>query len=117
MLSSGGTGSSRIECWLGLGEQQEGAWSLREAASNRQAQMDKRMRKTEHLLINEPVEGDDLNEEVDVLHLGFISTKGAIQEGVQRLKEAGHTAHHLQLRQLHPFPSETVQKAVHTGHF
>ncbi|PTH33216.1 2-oxoacid:acceptor oxidoreductase subunit alpha [Staphylococcus agnetis] len=86
-----------------------------EAASNRQAQMDKRMRKTEHLLINEPVEGDDLNEEVDVLYLGFISTKGAIQEGVQRLKEAGHTAHHLQLRQLHPFPSETVQKAVNNA--
>lgn len=86
-----------------------------EAASNRQAQMDKRMRKTEHLLINEPVEGDDSNEEVDVLYLGFISTKGAIQEGVQRLKEAGHTAHHLQLRQLHPFPSETVQKAVNNA--
>ncbi|MCO4357786.1 2-oxoacid:acceptor oxidoreductase subunit alpha [Staphylococcus agnetis] len=86
-----------------------------EAASNRQAQMDKRMRKTEHLLINEPVEGDDLNEEVDVLYLGFISTKGAIQEGVQRLKEVGHTAHHLQLRQLHPFPSETVQKAVNNA--
>ena len=86
-----------------------------EAASNRQAQMDKRMRKTEHLLINEPVEGDDLNEKVDVLYLGFISTKGAIQEGVQRLKEAGHTVHHLQLRQLHPFPSETVQKAVNNA--
>ncbi|MCO4341256.1 2-oxoacid:acceptor oxidoreductase subunit alpha [Staphylococcus agnetis] len=86
-----------------------------EAASNRQAQMDKRMRKTEHLLINEPVEDDDLNEEVDVLYLGFISTKGAIQEGVQRLKEAGHTAHHMQLRQLHPFPSETVQKAVNNA--
>ncbi|NJH98628.1 2-oxoacid:acceptor oxidoreductase subunit alpha, partial [Staphylococcus agnetis] len=86
-----------------------------EAASNRQAQMDKRMRKTEHLLIDEPVEGDDLNEKVDVLYLGFISTKGAIQEGVQRLKEAGHTAHHLQLRQLHPFPSETVQKAVNNA--
>ncbi|MCO4346143.1 2-oxoacid:acceptor oxidoreductase subunit alpha [Staphylococcus agnetis] len=86
-----------------------------EAASNRQAQMDKRMCKTEHLLINEPVEGDDLNEEVDVLYLGFISTKGAIQEGVQRLKEAGHTAHHMQLRQLHPFPSETVQKAVNNA--
>ncbi|MCO4348319.1 2-oxoacid:acceptor oxidoreductase subunit alpha [Staphylococcus agnetis] len=97
----------------GVEHNQEGKPS--EAASNRQAQMDKRMRKTEHLLINEPVEGDDLNEEVDVLYLGFISTKGAIQEGVQRLKEAGHTAHHMQLRQLHPFPSETVQKAVNNA--
>lgn len=83
-----------------------------EAASNRQAQMDKRMRKTEHLLINDPVEGEVIQDEVDVLYIGFISTKGAIAEGVERLQEAGHTAHQLQLRQLHPFPTETIQKAV-----
>lgn len=82
-----------------------------EAANNRQAQMDKRMKKTEQLLIEAPVEGQ-VEEEVDVLFIGFISTKGAIQEGVQRIKEAGHTAAHMQIRQLHPFPTETVQNAV-----
>ncbi|WP_432371057.1 2-oxoacid:acceptor oxidoreductase subunit alpha [Staphylococcus chromogenes] len=82
-----------------------------EAANNRQAQMDKRMKKTEQLLIEAPVEGQ-FEEEVDVLFIGFISTKGAIEEGVQRIKEAGHTAAHMQIRQLHPFPTETVQNAV-----
>lgn len=83
-----------------------------ESAINRQNQMDKRMRKTDHLLINAPVEGEVGSKEVDILYLGFISTKGAIQEGVKRIQEAGHTAAHLQLRQLHPFPTEAVQKAV-----
>lgn len=82
-----------------------------EAANNRQAQMDKRMKKTEQLLIEAPVEGQ-VEEEVDVLFIGFISTKGAIEEGVQRIKDAGHTAAHMQIRQLHPFPTETVQHAV-----
>ncbi|MEB7823887.1 2-oxoacid:acceptor oxidoreductase subunit alpha [Staphylococcus chromogenes] len=82
-----------------------------EAANNRQAQMDKRMKKTEQLLIEAPVEGQ-VEEEVDVLFIGFISTKGAIEEGVQRIKEAGHTAAHMQICQLHPFPTEIVQNAV-----
>lgn len=82
-----------------------------EAANNRQAQMDKRMKKTEQLLIEAPVEGQ-VEEEVDVLFIGFISTKGAIEEGVQRIKDAEHTAAHMQIRQLHPFPTETVQNAV-----
>ena len=82
-----------------------------EAANNRQAQMDKRMKKTEQLLIEAPVEGQ-VEEEVDVLFIGFISTKGAIEEGVQRIKDAGHTAAHMQIRQLHPFPTETVQNVV-----
>lgn len=82
-----------------------------EAANNRQAQMDKRMKKTEQLLIEAPVEGQ-VEEEVDVLFIGFISTKGAIEEGLQRIKDAGHTAAHMQIRQLHPLPTETVQNAV-----
>ncbi|MCE4965668.1 2-oxoacid:acceptor oxidoreductase subunit alpha [Staphylococcus chromogenes] len=86
-----------------------------EAANNRQAQMDKRMKKTEQLLIEAPVEGQ-VEEEVDVLYIGFISTKGAIEEGVQRIKDAGHTAAHMQIRQLHPFPTETVQNAVNKAH-
>ncbi|MFT2203479.1 2-oxoacid:acceptor oxidoreductase subunit alpha [Staphylococcus chromogenes] len=86
-----------------------------EAANNRQAQMDKRMKKTEQFLIEAPVEGQ-VEEEVDVLYIGFISTKGAIEEGVQRIKDAGHTAAHMQIRQLHPFPTETVQNAVNKAH-
>lgn len=83
-----------------------------EAAQNRQDQMDKRMRKTANLRIEKPVEGSLKYEESDVLYLGFISTKGAIREGTERLEAAGHKVEHLQIRQLHPFPTDIIQEAV-----
>ncbi|MGX0373333.1 2-oxoacid:acceptor oxidoreductase subunit alpha [Staphylococcus cohnii] len=94
----------------GVEHNEEGKTS--EAADNRQQQMDKRMRKTEHLLINDPVENDESHEAADILYLGFISTKGAIQEGKERLEQQGLKINHLQIRQLHPFPSKTIQEAV-----
>ena len=94
----------------GVEHNEEGKTS--EAADNRQQQMDKRMRKTEHLLINDPVENDASHEAADILCLGFISTKGAIQEGKERLEQQGLKINHLQIRQLHPFPSKTIQEAV-----
>lgn len=94
----------------GVEHNEEGKTS--EAADNRQQQMDKRMRKTEHLLIQDPVELDAENEVADILYLGFISTKGAIQEGKVRLEGEGLKVNHLQIRQLHPFPSESIQKEV-----
>ncbi|UXS20716.1 2-oxoacid:acceptor oxidoreductase subunit alpha [Staphylococcus delphini] len=83
-----------------------------EAAENRQNQMDKRMRKTEKLVISKPVEGTATHDDADILYLGFISTKGAIQEGSSRLEQQGHRINHLQIRQLHPFPTEVIQDAV-----
>ncbi|UXR37019.1 2-oxoacid:acceptor oxidoreductase subunit alpha [Staphylococcus simulans] len=83
-----------------------------ESAQNRQEQMDKRMRKTEKLLINEPVIDDQPYDEVDILYIGFISTKGAIQEGKARLEDEGIKVNHLQIKQLHPFPTQIVQEAV-----
>ncbi|MDN6160655.1 MAG: 2-oxoacid:acceptor oxidoreductase subunit alpha, partial [Staphylococcus equorum] len=94
----------------GVEHNEEGKTS--EAADNRQQQMDKRMRKTEHLLINEPVEADEQHDEADILYLGFISTKGAIQEGKDRLEAQGLKVNHIQIRQLHPFPKETLQKSI-----
>ena len=70
------------------------------------------MRKTEHLLIEDPVEADTQHDEADILYLGFISTKGAIQEGKQRLEQQGVSVNHLQIRQIHPFPKETIQQAI-----
>ncbi|MTV22705.1 2-oxoacid:acceptor oxidoreductase subunit alpha [Staphylococcus delphini] len=83
-----------------------------EAAENRQNQMDKRMRKTEKLVIPKPVEGTATHDDADILYLGFISTKGAIQEGASRLEQQGRRINHLQIRQLHPFPTEVIQDAV-----
>ncbi|XVL43768.1 2-oxoacid:acceptor oxidoreductase subunit alpha [Staphylococcus equorum] len=94
----------------GVEHNEEGKTS--EATDNRQQQMDKRMRKTEHLLIKDPVEADEQHDEADILYLGFISTKGAIQEGKDRLEAQGLKVNHLQIRQLHPFPKETLQKAI-----
>ncbi|KIX91639.1 2-oxoglutarate ferredoxin oxidoreductase subunit alpha [Staphylococcus microti] len=87
-----------------------------EAAQNRQDQMDKRMRKTANLRIEQPVEGTLKHEQADILYLGFISTKGAIQEGAARLEVAGHKVEHLQIRQLHPFPTDVIQEAVDRAH-
>ncbi|EGQ2872898.1 2-oxoacid:acceptor oxidoreductase subunit alpha [Staphylococcus pseudintermedius] len=83
-----------------------------EAAENRQNQMDKRMRKTEKLVIPKPVEGTTTHDDADILYLGFISTKGAIQEATLRLEQQGYHINHLQIRQLHPFPTEVIQDAV-----
>src|SRR5699024_9676945 len=49
----------------GVEHNEEGKTS--EAADNRQQQMDKRMRKTEHLLINDPVKNDAFHEAADIL--------------------------------------------------
>lgn len=83
-----------------------------ESASNRQQQMEKRMRKIEQLLIESPVEANLQHEDADILYIGFISTKGAIQEGSNRLNQQGIKVNTIQIRQLHPFPTSVIQDAV-----
>ena len=83
-----------------------------ESAQNRNEQMEKRMRKTEHLLIEQPLEIDAPHEEADILYVGFISTKGAIQEGKSRLENDGVRINHVHIRQLHPFPMDLLQAEV-----
>lgn len=82
-----------------------------ESAENRQKQMDKRMRKTAQLLIDEPVESNGKYEEADILYVGFISTAGAIEEAISRLDQQNVKVNQIQIRQLHPFPSDVVQEA------
>ncbi len=82
-----------------------------ESAENRQKQMDKRMRKTAQLLIDEPVESNEKYEEADILYVGFISTTGAIEEAISRLDQQNVKVNHIQIRQLHPFPTDVVQEA------
>ncbi|WP_323702515.1 2-oxoacid:acceptor oxidoreductase subunit alpha [Mammaliicoccus sp. Dog046] len=82
-----------------------------ESAENRQQQMDKRMRKTAELLIENPVESNEQYDEADILYVGFISTNGAIDEAIMRLDQQNVKVNHIQIRQLHPFPSEVVQRA------
>ena len=82
-----------------------------EGAENRQLQMDKRMRKTAQLLIDEPVKSNEKYEEADILYVGFISTIGAIEEAITRLDKQNVKVNHIQIRQLHPFPTDAVQEA------
>ncbi|MDI1793645.1 2-oxoacid:acceptor oxidoreductase subunit alpha, partial [Staphylococcus aureus] len=50
--------------------------------------------------------------DADILYIGFISTKGAIQEGSNRLNQQGIKVNTIQIRQLHPFPTSVIQDAV-----
>ena len=83
-----------------------------EAPMNRQNQMEKRMRKTESLVINNPVLLNEHDDKADILYIGFISTKGAIGEGAKRLKRQGVKVNTMHIRQLHPFPKDIVQQAI-----
>lgn len=94
----------------GVEHNEEGKTS--EAAENRRQQMEKRMRKTANLLIEKPVELNEQNEEADILFIGFISSKGAIQEGTARLDAQGVKVNTMQIRQLHPLPKDIIQEAV-----
>src|SRR5699024_8143126 len=81
-----------------------------EGAENRQLQMDKRMRKTAQLLIDEPVKSNEKYDEADILYVGFISTIGAIEEAITRLDKQNVKVNHIQIRQLHQFPTDAVQE-------
>lgn len=94
----------------GVEHNEEGKTS--EAAENRRQQMEKRMRKTANLLIEKPVELNEQHEEADILFIGFISSKGAIQEGTARLDAQGVKVNTMQIRQLHPLPKDIIQEAV-----
>ncbi|MED5050556.1 2-oxoglutarate ferredoxin oxidoreductase subunit alpha [Anoxybacillus sp. UARK-01] len=86
-----------------------------EVASNRNAQMDKRLRKLKQLKFQTPVHKNAKHEEADVLLVGFNSTRGAIEEAMERLERDGLKVNHAHVRLIHPFPTDEmlplVQKA------
>lgn len=83
-----------------------------EVASNRKAQMDKRLRKLQHLKFNMPVYKQVKHEEADVLIVGFNSTRGAIEEAMERLELEGFKVNHAHIRLIHPFPTDEVLPLV-----
>ncbi|BDG47972.1 2-oxoacid:acceptor oxidoreductase subunit alpha [Parageobacillus sp. KH3-4] len=83
-----------------------------EAAANRKAQMDKRLRKLKHIKFNTPVHKNVKHDEADLLIVGFISTRGAIEEAIERLEQDGVKVNHAHIRLLHPFPTEEVLPLV-----
>ncbi|MFD1018261.1 2-oxoacid:acceptor oxidoreductase subunit alpha [Thalassobacillus hwangdonensis] len=85
-----------------------------EVASNRQAQMDKRLRKLKRLpeVFDTPVYTSAPHEQADVLFVGFNSTRGTIEEAIGRLEDEGVKANHAQIRLVHPFPTEQLRPLI-----
>lgn len=85
-----------------------------ESPLNRQAQMDKRMRKLNTLkdTFRNPIKKYENHEEADLLVIGINSTRGTIQEMIPRLEEDGIKVNHGQLRLLHPFPTDELQGMI-----
>lgn len=83
-----------------------------EATGNRQTQMDKRFRKLESLKFDNPVFVNAPHEEVDILLVGFNSTRGAIEEVQERLNAQGMKVNHAHIRLIHPFPSTEMAPLV-----
>lgn len=83
-----------------------------EASGNRKAQMDKRMRKLDHLTFDTPVHVSAPHEEADVLLVGFNSTRGAIEEVQETLNAEGVKVNHAHVRLLYPFPAEEMATLI-----
>ena len=83
-----------------------------EAASNRQRQMDKRMRKLQHVHFPNPIYKYTPHEEADVLVVGFNSTRGVLEEVQGILNAQGIRANHAHIRLIHPFPTAEVAPLI-----
>lgn len=86
-----------------------------EAATNRIAQMDKRMRKIENINFPTPVYKNAKHEDADLLIVGFNSTRGVIEEGMSRLEAEGLKVNHAHMRLIHPFPVDEMLPLVNSA--
>ncbi|MEH6946433.1 2-oxoacid:acceptor oxidoreductase subunit alpha [Bacillus sp. JJ634] len=86
-----------------------------ESPLNRKAQMDKRMRKIQNIRFHTPVYKNVPHAESDLLIVGFNSTRGAIEEAIERLEADGIKVNHAQIRLIHPFPTDEVLPLVQTA--
>ena len=83
-----------------------------EGAVNRNLQMDKRFRKMENIKFDTPVYKNAPHEEADLLLIGFNSTRGAIEEAMERLEKDGVKVNHAHIRLIHPFPTDELLPLV-----
>jgi 2-oxoglutarate ferredoxin oxidoreductase subunit alpha len=84
-----------------------------ENARNRKAMMEKRLRKlAEGIHFQDPVYTDIRHDQPDLLLVGINSTRGVIQEGMERLEADGVKVNHLHIRQVLPFPMGEVEPLV-----
>lgn len=87
---------------------------ISEDPENRNKMMDKRMKKLDLAL--EKINQDDMaichdfDSDGKNVVVSWGSTKGAILEALEKLSEEGNKMKFVQIRLLHPFPTETVKK-------
>ncbi|WP_419883885.1 2-oxoacid:acceptor oxidoreductase subunit alpha [Peribacillus sp. B-H-3] len=86
-----------------------------ESAANRKLQMEKRMKKIKNLSISEPVVKNAKHKKADILLVGFNSTRGAIEEAMERLEADGIKANHAHIRLIHPFPADELLPLMQTS--
>ncbi|MDQ0270146.1 2-oxoacid:acceptor oxidoreductase subunit alpha [Cytobacillus purgationiresistens] len=86
-----------------------------ESAVNRNIQMDKRFRKVENIKFDTPVYKNAPHEEADVLLVGFNSTRGAIEEAMERIEADGIKVNHAHIRLIHPFPADELSALVQSA--
>ncbi|WP_226674129.1 2-oxoacid:acceptor oxidoreductase subunit alpha [Rossellomorea aquimaris] len=86
-----------------------------ESPVNRQAQMDKRMRKLEKIKFQNPIHTYAPHEEADLLLVGFNSTRGVIEEAMSRLESDGLKVNHAHVRLIHPFPAAELEPLIQSA--
>ncbi|NRG44802.1 2-oxoacid:acceptor oxidoreductase subunit alpha [Bacillus sp. CRN 9] len=86
-----------------------------ESAANRNSQMDKRFRKIENIKFDLPVYKNAPHEEADLLLVGFNSTRGAIEEAMERIEADGIKVNHAHIRLIHPFPTDDLLPLVQSA--
>lgn len=80
---------------------------------NRKMMMEKRLSKLEQGIdFQEPVFIDAKHDEADLLLVGLCSTRGTIQEVMERLEAEGIKANHAHVRQVLPFPTEIMREQM-----
>ena len=87
---------------------------ISEDPENRIKMMDKRMKKLD-IALEKIAEDDkaacyDFDSNSNGVVISWGSTKGAILEALEKLSEEGKKLRFIQIRLLHPFPTETVKK-------
>lgn len=83
-----------------------------ESPVNREAQMNKRLRKLNNIKFNTPVYVNAPHKDADILLVGFNSTRGAIEEAIERLEQEGVKVNHAHIRLIHPFPTDELLPLV-----
>ncbi|WP_394547867.1 2-oxoacid:acceptor oxidoreductase subunit alpha [Priestia aryabhattai] len=79
-----------------------------ESPVNRDDQMNKRLRKTKGIRFNTPIHVQSHEKESDILFVGFNSTRGVIEEAMERLEQDGIKVNHAHIRLIHPFPADEL---------